>query len=164
MPWRSTESRYCGNVSKSHGTPASSVARLMSSTCCSVRESSARCSGRHGAIEKPQLPAITDVTPWYDDGVNDGIPEDLRVVVRVDVDEPGRDDLPRRVELAGTREPVADLGDHAVGDRDIGRPSRRPRPVDDGATPDHHVWRHRSPYYMVACLLRSARGSRPFPG
>ena len=61
-----------GKVSKSHGTPASSVARLMSSTCCNVRDSRSRCSGWHGAIEKPQLPAITDVTPWYDDGVSDG--------------------------------------------------------------------------------------------
>ena len=29
-------------------------------------------SGRMGAIEKPQLPAITVVTPWNDEGVRSG--------------------------------------------------------------------------------------------
>ena len=32
----------------------------------------ARCSGRHGAIENPQLPATTLVTPCHDDGVSAG--------------------------------------------------------------------------------------------
>ncbi len=44
----------------------------MSSTCISVRARSSRCSGRHGAIEKPQLPATTLVTPWKLDGVSAG--------------------------------------------------------------------------------------------
>ncbi len=66
-------SRYCGNVSKSpHGTPTDSVSKLMSSTFCSVRASSETASGLIGAIEKPQLPATTLVTPWNDDGVSDG--------------------------------------------------------------------------------------------
>ena len=72
VPRRSTESRYSGNVSKSHGTPASSVAGLMSSTCSSVWTISDRCSGRHGASENPQLPATTLVTPCHDDGVSAG--------------------------------------------------------------------------------------------
>jgi hypothetical protein len=72
VPRRSTESRYSGKVSKSQGTPASSVAGLMSSTCSSVCTMSERCSGRHGAIEKPQFPATTLVTPCHDDGVSAG--------------------------------------------------------------------------------------------
>jgi hypothetical protein len=30
------------------------------------------CSWHVGAIVKPQLPAITVVTPWYDDGLRAG--------------------------------------------------------------------------------------------
>ena len=30
------------------------------------------CSGRQGAMEKPQLPATTVVTPWYDEGLRSG--------------------------------------------------------------------------------------------
>ncbi len=64
VPRASIESRYCGKVSNSsHGTPANSVSGDMSSTCCRVRTSSSRCSGRTGAIENPQLPATTEVTP-----------------------------------------------------------------------------------------------------
>ena len=44
----------------------------MSSTCMRVRARRSRCSGRHGAIEKPQLPATTVVTPWKLDGVSAG--------------------------------------------------------------------------------------------
>jgi hypothetical protein len=52
--------------------PAASAATSMSSTFCSVCAISSRCSGRVGAIENPQLPAITVVTPWNDDGVSAG--------------------------------------------------------------------------------------------
>ena len=73
MPRASTASRYWGNVSNSpQGTPAASVSKLMSSTCWSVRASSGTPSARMGAMEKPQLPAMTDVTPWKDDGVRFG--------------------------------------------------------------------------------------------
>ena len=68
-----TASRYCGNVSNSsQGTPTESVSKLMSSTCWRVRARSATPSGRMGAMENPQLPAITVVTPWKDDGVRSG--------------------------------------------------------------------------------------------
>ena len=62
-PWLCTESRYSGKVEKSHGTPASSVATSMSSTFSSVRAMRLWCSGRVGAMEKPQLPATMVVTP-----------------------------------------------------------------------------------------------------
>ena len=44
----------------------------MPSTFSSVCTITSWCSGRHGAIEKPQLPATTVVTPWYDDGLSCG--------------------------------------------------------------------------------------------
>jgi hypothetical protein len=44
----------------------------MSSTLSSVRAMVSRCAGRVGAIEKPQLPATTVVTPWKQDGVSAG--------------------------------------------------------------------------------------------
>ena len=72
VPWRATEPRYSGNVSKSHGMPAISDAGSMSSTFSMVWAMSSRSSGRVGAIEKPQLPATTVVTPWKHDGVSAG--------------------------------------------------------------------------------------------
>ncbi len=44
----------------------------MSSTFSNVRAISSRCSLRVGAIENPQLPATTVVTPWKHDGVSAG--------------------------------------------------------------------------------------------
>jgi hypothetical protein len=64
VPRRRIESRYWGWVSKSHGIPAASEATFMSSTFSSVRAITVRCSGRVGAMENPQLPATTVVTPW----------------------------------------------------------------------------------------------------
>ena len=65
----STASRYCGNVSKVHGSPASRASSGMPSTFSSVRMMVARCSGLVGAIPKPQLPVTTVVTPCHDEGV-----------------------------------------------------------------------------------------------
>jgi hypothetical protein len=64
VPRRSTEARYSGKVSKSQGIPAARVAGFMSSTFSRVRAMVSRWSGRVGAMEKPQLPATTVVTPW----------------------------------------------------------------------------------------------------
>jgi hypothetical protein len=69
----------------------------------------------------------------------------------VDVDEARRDeravglDLPRP---AAVDRP--DLGDHPVGDGDIGGEPRRPRPVDDGAPSDDQIVRcHASPSVLL---------------
>ena len=72
VPRRSTDARYSEKVEKSHGMPAPSVSTFMSSTFSSVRAMMSWCSGRVGAIEKPQLPATTVVTPWKHDGVSAG--------------------------------------------------------------------------------------------
>ena len=44
----------------------------MSSTFSSVCTITSWCSGRVGAMAKPQLPATTVVTPWNDDGRSAG--------------------------------------------------------------------------------------------
>ena len=63
-PWLATDARYSGKLAKSHGMPAASAATSMSSTFSSVRAMRSWCSTRVGAIENPQLPATTVVTPW----------------------------------------------------------------------------------------------------
>ena len=72
MPRRSTDARYSGKVAKSQGMPACRAATSMSSTFSSVRAIRSRCSARVGAMEKPQLPATTVVTPWKHEGVRAG--------------------------------------------------------------------------------------------
>ena len=73
------------------------------------------------------------------------VPQDLRVVVRVDVDEPRRDDAARRVDLARRGHAVADLDDPAVGDTDVGAPRRRPGPVDDRTSTNGDLRVHCAP-------------------
>ena len=72
-----------------------------------------------------------------------GIPEHLRVVVGVDVDESRRDDVAAGVERALAVEPVADRADVAVRDRDVRPDTGRAGPVDDRAAPDDEVRAHR---------------------
>ena len=72
MPLRSTAPRYSANVSKFQAMPASSIFSDMSSTACSVRTIAPRWGSRVGAIENPQLPATTDVTPCQHDDVSAG--------------------------------------------------------------------------------------------
>ena len=57
--------------------------------------------GRTGANPTPQLPMTTVVTPCQHDGVEQRVPGDLAVVVRVDVDEAGRDEQPGGVDGLG---------------------------------------------------------------
>jgi hypothetical protein len=49
-----------------------SEAGSMSSTFCRVLATSSRSPGLVGAMEKPQLPATTVVTPWKHEGVRAG--------------------------------------------------------------------------------------------
>ena len=73
VPRRPIDARYSGNVMKSsHGMPAVSDSTSMSSTFSSVRAICIRRSGTTGAIENPQFPATTVVTPWKQDGVSAG--------------------------------------------------------------------------------------------
>jgi hypothetical protein len=73
-------------------------------------------------------------------GAGRGIPEQLRVVVRMRVDDARRNHEPARVDrlgrLVGHR---ADRHDAAVADSDVGAPRGRTGPVDDRSALDHAV-------------------------
>jgi hypothetical protein len=69
-----------------------------------------------------------------------GVPEQLRVVVGVGVDEAGRDDLAGRVDdLGRVLGDVADGDDAAVTNADVGAPRGRAGAVDHRAAADHDV-------------------------
>ena len=98
----------------------------MSSTLSRVRNNDARSAGMRG---RDAVAAVTgdDRGHAVPTRRRQGrIPQHLRVVVRVDVDEPGRHDAPGRIDLA-SRRTVADLDDPTVGDADIGRGPRAAR-------------------------------------
>ena len=91
---------------------------------------------------KPQLPPITVVTPCTFDGVAHRVPEQLRVVVRVRVDEAGGDDEAVGVDdlacLARRSSPTATIRPSRtpdVGPTNAGAPGA----VDDRAAPDEQV-------------------------
>src|SRR5262245_18258775 len=75
------------------------------------------------------------------------IPENLRVIMRVQIDKTGRDDAARSVQntLGGFPFQAADLGDLAVLDRDVADIAGCARSIDDRATFDDNV---------VICHLR----------
>ena len=61
----------------------------MPSTTDRLRSIVSRCDAGHGAMPNPQLPMTAVVTPSDDRGRQRRVPGDLRVVVRVDVDDAG---------------------------------------------------------------------------
>ena len=95
---------------------------------------------------KPQLPPMTRRDAVQARRRRGRVPEELRVVVRVRVDEAGRDDEAgrRRPSRSRCSSIVADLDDAAVADTDVGPAAGRAGAVDDGAAPDHEV-EHRFP-------------------
>ncbi len=75
-----------------------------------------------------------------------GVPEELGVVVGVDVDEPGRHDQPGGVDgPSGGLVHVTDGGDPAVTDAHVGPPPGRARTVDHAGTGDLAVQHHGPP-------------------
>ena len=81
------------------------------------------------------------------------VPGDLAVVVRVDVDEAGRDREAGGVELLATGlVDGADRGDAAVVDGDVGERRTSTAAVDHGSVPDHQIV-HGSPPDVVPTLL-----------
>ena len=93
-------SRYSGNVSKSHTMPAISVAGSMSSTFSSVRTIDVVVLGTRRRDREAAVAGDDGGDAVVRRRPQRRIPEHLRVVVRVDVDEAGRDRAARRVELA----------------------------------------------------------------
>jgi hypothetical protein len=72
-----------------------------------------------------------------------GIPEHLRIVMRVDVDEAWRHHEPGRVDDPCTgraqRARWRDLGDVSVAHPDVGHPRRRASAVDERSPHHHHI-------------------------
>ena len=93
------------------------------------------------------------------------VPERLRVVVRVQIDDPRRDEEPIGIDGRGRRAPdLPDLHDRPVLDRHVGPIARKSRPVDDHPVPDHEVVRHDVPGLRRLDTGRCAargRGSSP---
>ena len=141
-PWSATDARYSGNVEKSHGMPAASAATSMSSTFSSVRAISSWCSARVGRDREPAVARDHGGDPVVARRRERGIPEHLRVVVRVDVDEARRHDAVAGVEHLLAVEVRTDLGDPSVGDADVGPHARCARAVVDGPALDHQLIRH----------------------
>ena len=74
------------------------------------------------------------------------VPRDLAVVVRVHVDEAGRDEEPVRVDhLACVVAHGSDLADAPAVDGDVGTEGRRSRAVDDRPATNHQIM-HETPY------------------
>ena len=68
------------------------------------------------------------------------IPKDLRVIVRVEVDDAGGNYEALRIDdLMSGAVDLSDLDHLAVGDRDVGTARRRAGSVDDITIADNHV-------------------------
>ena len=100
------------------------------------------------------------VTPCQHEQVPERIPEDLRVHVRVAVDEAGRHHLAVGVDhLAGALADAADGGDAAVPHADVGPVAGQAGSVDHRAVLDHQVVGHR-PRSSRARGPHSSEGAR----
>ena len=83
------------------------------------------------------------------------IPEDLRVVMGVDVDEPRRHDLTRRVDHLAAVEVGTDASDAAVGDGDFGAPRGLTRAIYERAALDDHICAHTKPPFGHSPMARA---------
>ena len=126
-------SRYCGKVSQSQVMPAFSTSNGIASTFTRSRIAISRAAGRQGAMPTPQLPITTVVTPCQLDGVSRPVPADLRVVVGVRIDEPGRDHQAFGIDRSFRR---SRRNDFPVPDADIHFLPGAPVPSITSAVPD----------------------------
>ena len=108
---------------------ARNVSSGMPSTKASRRSSVSRCSSRHGASVRPQLPMTTVVTPCHGDGLSLRVPEELAVVVGVQVDEARGHDQTAGVDLAAPRPcTTVPIDDPSPGDATSARTGSPPSP------------------------------------
>ncbi len=144
-------------------TPAASASALMPSTRESMSISHSRSCGVLGASVNPQLPVIKVVTPCHDAGAGSGIPVQLRVVVRVNVDEARCHQQAVGVDgLVGiARVDPADVDDPAVVDCDIGGARGRAGAVDDRAAAEQEPGHAGAPLTVRTSPSRSTRTAGP---
>ena len=144
------------SVSQSQVMPASSTSNGIASTLTRSRIATSRVGGpaRRDADAAIAHHDAGDAVPGR--GRDRAIPADLRVVVRVRVDEAGRDDAVGGVDHArGGLGDAADLRDPARVHRNVGVPPRRAAAVDDKAVLDQEVVCHACSALCHAC--RNAR-------
>src|SRR5688500_5344038 len=110
-------SMYSGNVSQSQVMPACSTSNGIASTLTRSRIATSRACGLHGAVRA-----------------------ELRVGVRVGIDEAGRDHHAGGVD--GRLRLALWFDDPPAGNRNVRAPRRRARAVDQGAVADEDVVGH----------------------
>ncbi len=90
---------------------------------------------------KPQLPITTLVTPCQQELLPDRIPEHLGVHMGMAVDKARRHNMTLGIDglLGALTFEVADRGDGAVGDADIGAEAGQSRAVDNRAALDDQI-------------------------
>ena len=80
-----------------------------------------------------------------------GVPRRLSVIMGVDVDEAGGDDLAGGVDFLASRAEVFTHRDDPVAvDRDVRDKGRSARTIDDGAAANHQIMHVRSPDFLVS--------------
>ena len=114
----------------------------MPSTFSSVRTITSWCSGRHGAMENPQLPATTVVTPWYDEGFSSGSQKTWASKCVWMSMKPGATAQPdaSNSSVPSRSGPISSID--VPGDRHVGEPAGRAGAVEDRPPADHYVSRH----------------------
>ena len=107
----------------------------------SARSSSVRGKSFHRCRRTAAVAAHDERHAHVQRALERVVDEDRVVRVRVDVDESGSDDTVARVDHPRGAPPghIADVGDAAVGDRDIGANARRSRAVDHETAADQKV-------------------------
>lgn len=138
-----------GNVTQSQGMPNCMDFNGMASVRTMVNMARSRKSGCTGANPKPQLPITTLVTPCQPDSEQYNYKQ-LRVVVGVQIDEPGRNDEAVGVEyiVALLARDAPDLGDDTIFDADVGAvtpaagaiDNHAPRTTTSNCRRDHRCW------------------------
>ena len=114
-PRRSIAAMYCGKLSQSHATPRISTSCGSASTLTRSHAIVDCWPGRQGATPTPQLPISSVVTPCQHEQVSSGSHEICRVVMRMDIDEAGREHRAAGVDFAPRRAArLADRGYFAV--------------------------------------------------
>ena len=162
VPWARSASRHSAYDSHVHGMPEANASTGMSSMKPNTSLARDAVGGAHRCERERAVAGDDGGHAVLRHRVDERVPPHRRVVVRVAVDEPGRDERAVGVDdgLAVGPEPRAHLGDHAVADPHVGgarraRPCRRPacRPVPAGL-----------PSWETTLTGASARARRPAAG
>ena len=100
--------------------------------------------------------------PLADRTLGGRLDEDPDVAVRVDVDEPGRDVLARRVDDDGGfgTTDISNPSDFRTAGSDVGSPPRRARAIENATSANHDIEGHRAGNHRAAFNLIRGRGGR----